>query len=607
MKRFLCLVFSLAVVLCSCNTTVVETSNDLSEGAENNVSFDFAQTDAEMFTERDKRIEYDEADCARITLDGDSIHADSDSVSISDSVITVHAEGTYLISGTLDDGMIVINVNDQEKVWLILENADINCETSAPIYVLGGDKVFITLADGSENRLSNGGVFEPIDENDIDAVIFSKQDLTLNGNGSLEIDSPVGHGIVSKDDLVITGGKYTVNASSHGIDANDSVRITNASLTVAANKDGIRAENNDDAEKGFVYISSGELTITAEGDGISASNSVRINSGDFGITSGGGYENGREHSSQNWGGPMGGGGFGGGKPGNKPDKPNRSSDDAAEYSTQAAEDESTSMKGIKSEAELVIYGGSFNINSADDALHSNTSLAVYGGDFDISTGDDALHAEDTLSISDGLIDVKTSYEALEALHINVSGGDISAVATDDGINAAGGNDASGTEGGRDGMFGGGKGGPGGMSAGNGSVTISGGSISIKASGDGIDANGTLEITGGSTTVTGPTQGDTATLDFDRTGTISGGRFIGTGASGGMVQTFSESEQGVLAINVGQQRAGTKITVSDADGNLLIEHYPEMDFGLLIYSDADIVKGESYTVSVGSESKTFKAA
>ena len=231
------------------------------------------------------------------------------------------------------------------------------------------------------------------------------------------------------------------------------------------------------------------------------------------------------------------------------------------------------------------------------------------------TGDDAIHAEDTLTVTAGKIDISESYEGLEALHIDVQGGDIKLKASDDGLNAAGGTDQSGTEGGRDGMFGGGMGGGklggmgghGGMSSNsNGSIKISGGTLYINSSGDGLDANGTLEISGGHTTVVGPTQGDTATLDYDKSGIITGGTFIGTGAQG-MAQSFSDSEQGVIAISVGNQSAGTKIVLKDKSGKTIIEHSPELNFAVVILSSSDIKKGDAYTVTVGSESGEFKAS
>ena len=147
--------------------------------------------------------------------------------------------------------------------------------------------------------------------------------------------------------------------------------------------------------------------------------------------------------------------------------------------------------------------------------------------------------------------------------------------------------------------------PGSMASSNGSIVISGGTIDITASGDGIDANGSLEITGGYVTVEGPTQGDTATLDYDTTATISGGTFIGTGASG-MAQTFSDSNQGVIAVSVGEQSAGTEVIIQDENGDIIVSFEPELSFAVVIVSTPDMVSGETYAVTVGSESGEFEA-
>lgn len=552
------------------------------------VEVDFSQTDAEMFTDRDFETEYDETDGVLIELNGSSASASSDNVRISGTTVTITEEAVYIISGSLDDGMIIVDAPDTAKPRLVLNGVDINSADSAALYILEADKVFVTLAEGSQNTLSNDGSFTAIDENNIDSVIFSKQDLTLNGSGTLTVTSPAGHGIVSKDDLAVTGGTYLITSAAHGVDANDSIRITGkTSVTVDAGKDGIHAENNEDASLGFVYISDGTIHIESEGDGISAGSYMQIENGTFQILAGGGSENGTKESSDSWGGFR--GGFGGGRPGQ------------SSFAEETAADDGTSMKGLKSASGMLISNGSFTVDSADDAVHSNTSIAVNGGSFEIASGDDAFHADEALTVTAGKILITESYEGMEALQVSIQGGDITLTARDDGLNAAGGTDASGISGGRDGMFGG----RGGMASSDGSIAISGGTLNINASGDGIDANGTLTISGGYTVVSGPTQGDTATLDYDISGTITGGTFIGTGASG-MAQTFSDSQQGVISVSLGNQSAGTAISLTDQNGGTIITYTPELSFQVVILSSPQIVSGEQYTITVGSVSSQVEA-
>ncbi len=602
-------------------------SNDNNKDAvtENNSGKEDSQVEeSEMFTERDYRTEYDENASVKISLNGDSISCDSDAVKISGTTVTILDEGTFVISGTLNNGMIIVNAGEKDKPQIVFDGVSITSKTSAPLYILEADKVFVTLAEGTENSLENGGEFEAIDDNNIDGAVFSKQDLTFNGSGSLMVTSPADHGIVCKDDLVFTGGTYTVNSASHGLDVNDSVRVTNTSISIDAGKDGIHVENEEDLEKGFFYGADGNFTIEAEGDGISAGAYLKVKDGTYAIVSGGGSENATKTSSDNWGGFMGGGpgGMGGGRPGNRGDDMGGRGDSSGKDSYDAEEmtytekmesgsssessDESTSLKAIKVAGDVMIENGSFTIDSADDAVHSNGSISIKGGTFNIATGDDAFHADDTLTIVDGTIEITESYEGLEGLHVNVEGGDIKLVASDDGLNAAGGTDSSGMGGRDDEAFGGrGQFGGGMSSNSDGSIVISGGNLYVNASGDGIDANGYLEITGGYTVVVGPTQGDTATLDFDTTATISGGTFIGTGASG-MAQTFSESEQGVVAVSVGNCTAGTEIILKDKDGNVVLSHTPELSFAVVILSSPEIEKGETYTITVGSASGEFQA-
>ena len=140
---------------------------------------------------------------------------------------------------------------------------------------------------------------------------------------------------------------------------------------------------------------------------------------------------------------------------------------------------------------------------------------------------------------------------------------------------------------------------------DGTIIISGGILNINASGDGIDANGTIEITGGYTVVCGPTQGDTATLDYDTAASISGGTFIGTGASG-MAQTFSDAQQGLISVSLNAQTEGTAITLTDQDGNEIISHIPELSYAVIILSSPDIISGETYTLTAGTVSGSVTA-
>ena len=607
MKKYISVLLALMLVLSllsGCGS-----SKDGTDGSEASLP-----SSSDMFTDRDRDASYDESSAVKIVLSGDSATASSDSVKIDGSVVTITEEATYVISGTLDDGSVVIDVPDDAKPHIVLKGASITSSDSAALYINNADKVFVTLAEGTENTLANGGSFESADDG-VDGALFSRDDLTINGCGALSVSSPAGHGIVCKDDLVLTGGSYDIDSAYHGLDANDSIRIADASLDIESGKDALHSENNDDDSLGFVYIESGSIDAVTEGDGISSGAYMQIEGGSFTLVCGGGSENGTKSTQSGDGfmggstGGMPGGGGPGGMPGGDPgsnagggpgDKPDAKPDggipgeipggDPTGNNGSDADSDDVSTKGLKAGGDLYISGGEFSINSADDGIHSNASIVISGGSFDISTGDDGVHADDTLTVTDCDMVISESYEGLEALHLYIKGGDITVTASDDGLNAAG-DSATGDPG---------------NSSSNGSIVISGGKLYIKASGDGIDANGTLEISGGYIVVTGPTQGDTSTLDYDKTGVITGGTFIGTGASG-MAQSFSDSEQGVIALRVGSQSAGTQIVLKDSDGNTIITHSPELDFEIVIISGPDIVKGETYTLCVGSFQTSIDAS
>lgn len=551
----------------------------------------------ELFSDRDYEGTYDAAEAIRITLNGSTAACSDSAVKIADSTVTITDGGIYLLSGTLDNGMIIVDADKAHKVQLVLENAAIHSETCAAIYIRQADKVFLTLT--GENSLSNGGSFTAVDENNIDAVIFSKDDLTINGEGTLQITSPAGHGIVSKDALTVTGGCFEIQAASHGITGQDSVSIDGATMTITAGKDAIQADGEEDTTKGLVYIAKGSLALTAEGDGISASSQMQIDGGTFHIVTGGGSANAEVKVSENWGafGGMGGKpGDMGEKPGGMGGRPGGMGGFGDPGATETQED-SASIKGIKAALNLVINDGSFTVDCADDALHSNAGLTVNGGNFVIATGDDGFHADETLSINAGSITISQSYEGLEGLCILLAGGNITLSSGDDGLNAAGGNDQSGFGGHRGGdMFGAGS---------NSYIIISGGTLFVDADGDGIDSNGNLTITGGNITVEGPTNGGNGSLDYGGTGTISGGTVIVTGSLQ-MAQSLVGDGQGVLGVSVGDQQGGTAFEILDADGNIVLSAQPQKTYSCIVASSPQIRSGETYTLVIGGLSGEIQA-
>lgn len=451
---------------------------------------------SELFTDRDMEVGYDEETSARITLSGDSASSDSDAVQIFGSKVTITEEGTYILSGTLNDGMIVVSAEDTDKIQLVLDNVEITSSTSAAIYVLEADKVFITTASGSENTLANGGEYVAIDDNNLDAVIFSKSDLSLNGAGTLNLNAAAGHGVVSKDDLILTSGTYHITAASHGLSGKDSVRIANGTYTITSGKDGIHAENTDDTSLGFLYISGGTFLLTSDGDCISAGAYLQIEGGAFTITAGEGSASAAMTTDTMDFGQQG-----------------RFQDQTA-TTTTAAEDDPVSQKGIKADGTITITGGTFVTDMVDDAIHSNSDILITGGQFELRTGDDAIHSDTAVTIQTGDFTIAYCYEGIEGQSVTIDGGTFDITSVDDGINAGGGTDSSGFGGARHGQeqF---------TSSSDSLITINGGDFVIVSTGDCVDSNGTLTINSGTLDLTCNGSGNTA-LDCDGTYTNNGG-------------------------------------------------------------------------------------
>lgn len=420
---------------------------------------------SDMFTTRDKEIGYDEATAININLSNKS--SSSNLVSINDNTFKITGEGVFILTGSISNGNVIIEANDSDKIQIVLNNVTINSSNTAPIYVKSADKVFITLATNSINTLTNNSSFVQFDENNIDGVIFSKSDLTLNGNGTLYVNS-IDHGIVCKDDLVFTSGTYDIESVSHSINGKDSIRILNANIkTTSSSKDSLHSENLDDSAKGFIYIEGGTFNLNSYDDGISASSLIQIQNGNYTITS--------------------------------------------------------TNKGIVA-SDIILNNGEFNINSNDDSIHSNNAAQINSGKYTISSNDDAIHSTETLVINSGTIEIKKSYEGLESNKIEINGGDINIYSSDDGINAAGGMDSSGFGGpGFNNSFQ--------TSNTDCYIKITSGNIYVNSSGDGLDANGSIYITGGTTIVEGPTNDGNGPLDYDSTAEITGGTLLAIGSSG----------------------------------------------------------------------------
>ena len=498
------------------------------------------------FSNKDTTYDYDESEAKTI--------ADSE------KAVKITAEGTYVVSGEHES--ITVSAPDTAKVRIILKNATVSNTSGPAIYIEKADKVFITAYKNTTNTLSDGTSYTgDFKDTNIDGAIFSKTDLTLNGEGTLNITGNCKCGAVSKDDLIICGLNLTVKSTGCALEGKDCVKIKDAAITVSAGGDGIRSTNTEKSNKGFVYIETGNIDITSGNDGIQAATVLKAANGSIKITAGGGAAD----TKQNSGGrnmP----GFGG--------------------STQTT-DEEESTKGLKAGSLILIDEGGFEVSSKDDSFHSNGDIEINGGSFTAAAGDDGFHADNNLIINGGSITVSQSYEGLEGQKVTVTGGNIDITASDDGINAAGSSSSSST------------GERPGSSDSNALITIGGGYIVVNASGDGIDSNGNIVISGGTLLVSGPADNGNGAFDYGGEATVSGGTVILCGSSG-MAQGFSDkSEQASFMYTLDSSAsAGSSVALTDEKGNVLASFIPAKQYNNVVISTPSLKNGSSYKLVIG---------
>ena len=255
-----------------------ENSNtNTNSGNATNTSSTTSDSD-EMFTERDLLQTADLTEAKTITV-------------TSGEDVTITEAGVYILSGTATDVTITVNATgEKDKVQLVLNGLEITNTDAPAIYIKTADKVFITTAEGTENTLKTTGTFVADGETNLDAVIYSKDDLVLNGLGTLNIESTKGNGVSCKDDLKVTGGTYIISCAEDALEANDSIRVSDGTFTINTSKDALHCENDEDNTVGYIYISGGSFNITAKSDGIQAITTVTIDGGTLNITASEGIE-----------------------------------------------------------------------------------------------------------------------------------------------------------------------------------------------------------------------------------------------------------------------------------------------------------------------------
>lgn len=557
------------------NADTTSESTDLENAMESasDINFDLELTESTIdteFTDREKSGSYKTSEAVKITLNKTTATVSGSGAEADGSTITITEEGVYVVSGTLEDGQIIVDASDSDKVQIVLDGVNINCETNAAIYVREADKVFITLAENSSNTLSGGNEYTQIDDNTVDGVIFSKSDLACNGTGSLTIEADYKHGIVSKDDLVITGGTYKITAADNGITAKDQLKILDGSFDIDAANSAVKAKNTDDTELGNIYIAGGVFTVKAEQDGFHATGSIVVDDGTITVNSG-------------------------------DDGFHAELDTVIHGGTILVEESYEGLEGKR----VVVNGGDITVNASDDGV--NAANSGDGGVNAASSNNDssaAVNSGDDVSIS-GAADGK---EPQQMPPDTENGSDMQPSQDFDPENALSDGNApqdfnpgnAPSDGDAPQMM---QGGPGGGGNSELYIKITGGTLTVSADGDGFDSNGSLLVTGGTTIVYGPTSDGDSALDYDGSAIVSGGILAAIG-SAGMVESFDEaSNQPVITYYCTEtQSADTIITLTDSDGSALFTVTPEKAYASIVLTCPEMKLDATYTLAAGTDNE-----
>lgn len=564
----LCLLLAAALLAGCGGMSASESETHVTEtvGAEQT---DDVNGEKQDFDEDDLNSAYSASSSTVIQLSGSTASISGGGAAISGNVVTITRRGTYILSGDFN-GSVMVDAADA-LVRLVLENVSVQSSDGPAIWVKAADKTVLILPAGTTNILEDTAYYTATGDDMPSAALYSQEDLTINGSGTLEINANYNDAVTSKDDLKITDATLSVTSVDDGLIGRDLLALQSCTVNITCDGDGMKTTYDTDTQKGQARLYSGSYTIVAGADGIQSANTLTISDGFYEIHTGGGSINSSTASNV--------GQFGG----------------FGVWRQNSAETEDgQSAKGLRATQGIQVTAGVYTLDCSDDAVHSNGYIKISGGSFEISSGDDGIHADSSLEISDGVIQISQSYEGLESAQITISDGNISVQASDDGLNIAGGKDSSSING---------RPGQNSFASGNDQkLTISGGYLVVDASGDGLDANGSVYISGGTVIVYGPTDSGNGTIDYDGAFVITGGMLIGTGSADMAQNVSAGTTQNTVLITLSTPAvSNTVFSVQDAEGNEVATVAPPKQYQTILLSTPGLQSDKSYTVYTGGSS------
>lgn len=354
------------------------------------------------YSDRDKDASYDEAAATKIALAGQGATVSGEGAAVEGTAVTITAAGTYVVTGELMAGSLVVNAGDQDKVQIVLDGASIRNEAGPALNIQQADKVFVTLAAGSQNTLADGASYELAEgEDEPNAALYSKADLTINGTGALTVEGNYRHGVNSKDDLVVTGGTLTVTAKEDGLRGKDCVKVADGSFAITAGGDGVKSNNDEDPTRGFVSIDGGTFAVEAGDEGFQAATYLRLAGGDAQI---------------------------------------KAADHALRSDVEAAMSGGTYVveaggKGMNPETKFTMDGGTFTVAGCEEGIEAQ-EVIVNDGELNITASDDGINAA-VAERSDETAEAAVAANASEDCLIQINGGMVTVDAGGDGLDSNG--------------------------------------------------------------------------------------------------------------------------------------------------------------------------
>lgn len=540
--------FLCGVLLCACANEETGSNTNTT----NNQATVTSSSNYISYDDDDTYQAYDAGDVETIDLSKES------------GTVEITSAGTYVLEGTLK-GSISVKVSKNDTVRLILNNVEITSSDGAAIYCTQAKKLIISMPEGTINTIVDGTSYSDQGADAPSAAIFAQDDLTINGGGTLNVTSQYNDAITSKDTLKLMEGTYVVASADDGFIGRDFLYVHSGTYQIDAIGDGLKTTYDTDSEKGDMVLEGGSFTITAGSDGLQSEHSLTIYDGTYTIETGGGSVNGASAANANT--P---GGFG-------------------MWNQSTSSTDTASAKGIKVGGDLLIQGGTYQLDTSDDTIHSNANITIEDGNYSIASGDDGMHADGTLTINGGTIDITKSYEGLEGGGVVINAGYIQVTSSDDGVNSAGGSDRDNEGQPSPDQF---------MSGGNSNIEIHGGTLQVDANGDGIDANGSVSMDGGTLIVFGPEDSGNGALDYDGSFDISGGTLIACGASGMAQATSTSSTQNAIMANIATQSANTPFYITDEADNFVIGVSPTKSYSSVLISSSKLQTGATYSLYTG---------